>query len=45
MNDKFLYQNTLTNLEKMIRLHNVLQVNLKGINVDFNVLKKVDSLQ
>ncbi|CDF78997.1 transcriptional regulator, MerR family [Formosa agariphila KMM 3901] len=44
-NDKFLHQDTLADLEKMIRLHNELNVNLEGIDVVFNLLKKVNTLQ
>ncbi|MFB9052448.1 chaperone modulator CbpM [Formosa undariae] len=44
-NNTFLHQDTLTDLEKMIRLHNELHVNIEGIDVAFNLLKKVDRLQ
>ncbi|MBP1839936.1 chaperone modulator CbpM [Formosa algae] len=44
-NNKCLHQDTLSDLEKMIRLHNELHVNLEGIDVVFNLLKKVDYLQ
>jgi len=37
---KFIHQNQIGNLEKMIRLHNELHVNLEGIDVVFNLLEK-----
>ncbi|WP_066225469.1 chaperone modulator CbpM [Formosa haliotis] len=44
-NDQFLHQDKLTDLEKIIRLHNELHVNIEGIDVAFNLLQKVDRLQ
>ncbi|WP_299781628.1 chaperone modulator CbpM [uncultured Formosa sp.] len=44
-NNKCLHKDTLTDLEKMIRMHNELHVNLEGIDVVFNLLKRVDYLQ
>ncbi len=35
----------IADLEKMIRIHQDLQVNPEGIDVIFNLLSKVDSLQ
>jgi hypothetical protein len=35
----------LGDLEKMIRIHRDLQVNLEGIDVVFNLLQKVDELK
>jgi len=44
-NNTCLHRDTLTDLEKVIRLHNELHVNLEGIDVVFNLLKKVETLQ
>ncbi|QDO95142.1 MerR family transcriptional regulator [Formosa sediminum] len=44
-NQKCLHQNTLSDLEKMIRLHHELEVNIEGIDIVFNLLKKVNELQ
>ena len=41
----FIHQDQIGNLEKMIRLHNELNVNLEGIDVVFNLLEKVKDLQ
>ncbi|MFH4963525.1 chaperone modulator CbpM [Gaetbulibacter sp. M235] len=38
--NKFIHQNQIGGLEKMIRLHNELHVNLEGIDVVFNLLEK-----
>ncbi|MBK6732088.1 MAG: MerR family transcriptional regulator [Bacteroidetes bacterium] len=37
---KFIHQDEISNLEKIIRLHNELNVNLEGIDVVFNLLEK-----
>jgi len=37
---KFIHQDQIGNLEKMIRLHNELHVNLEGIDIVFNLLEK-----
>lgn len=38
-------QEKLDNLEKMIRIHRDLHVNLEGIDIVFNLLQKVDELK
>lgn len=38
--NKFIHQKQIGDLEKMIRLHNELHVNLEGIDVVFNLLEK-----
>lgn len=40
-----LHQNLLSDIEKMIRMHRDLEINIEGIDVVVNLLKKVDSLQ
>jgi hypothetical protein len=42
---QFIHQDQISNLEKMIRLHNELNVNLEGIDVVFNLLEKERALQ
>lgn len=37
---KFIHKDEIGNLEKMIRLHKELNVNIEGIDVVFNLLKK-----
>jgi len=41
----YLHQDALTDIEKMIRMHQDLNVNIEGIDVVFNLLNKVDELQ
>lgn len=38
--NKFLKEESINDLEKMIRLHHELDVNLEGIDVIFNLLEK-----
>jgi hypothetical protein len=42
---RYLKQKQLKDLEKMIRLHQELDLNLEGIDVVFNLLRKVEMLQ
>ncbi len=41
----YLPEERVSDLEKVIRLHEELNVNLEGIDVILNLLKKVESLQ
>lgn len=41
----FIHQDKLSDLEKMIRMYNDLELNIEGIDVVFNLLQKVDALQ
>jgi hypothetical protein len=43
--DQFVHQDRINDLEKIIRLHNELHVNLEGIDVIFNLLEKERELQ
>lgn len=43
--DKYLYQDKIGDIEKMIRLHHELNVNMEGIDVIFNLLEKELKLQ
>lgn len=42
---RFIPQQRLTDLERMIRIHHELNVNLEGIDVIFNLMEKIDNLQ
>jgi MerR HTH family regulatory protein len=41
----YLHQNQIGELEKMIRLHNELHLNMEGIDVVFNLLEKEENLR
>jgi ABC-type Fe3+-citrate transport system substrate-binding protein len=43
--DQFIDQDQLGDLEKMIRLHHELNVNIEGIDVVFNLLEKEKELR
>ena len=43
--NQFIHQDQISNLEKIIRLHNELNVNLEGIDVIFNLLEKEKKLR
>jgi chaperone modulatory protein CbpM len=42
---KYLHQNKINEIEKMIRLHNELGVNMEGIDVIYNLTEKIKILQ
>lgn len=42
---RYIHEEKVADLEKMIRIHQDLQVNPEGIDVIFNLLKKVDELK
>jgi len=41
--NQYIHQDQISDLEKIIRLHNELNVNLEGIDVVFNLLEKKSS--
>ena len=43
--DHFIHLDQIGDLEKMIRLHHELNVNIEGIDVVFNLLEKVKELR
>ena len=43
--NKYLYQDKIGDVEKMIRLHQELNINMEGIDVVFNLLQKEKKLQ
>lgn len=42
---QFIHQDKINDIEKMIRIHYELGVNIEGIDVVFNLLQKVNDLQ
>lgn len=42
---QFIHQDQIGNLEKIIRLHNELDINLEGIDIVFNLLQKERALK
>jgi hypothetical protein len=42
---QYVHQDSIYEIEKMIRMHQELDVNLEGIDVVFNLLQKIDSLK
>lgn len=43
--NQFIHQDQISDLEKIIRLHNELNVNLEGIDVVFNLLRREQELR
>src|SRR5690554_4839883 len=43
--EKFIHQDKIKDLEKMIRIHHELNVNIEGIDVIFNLIEKELKLQ
>ncbi len=41
----YIHEDQIRAIEKMIRLHHDLHVNIEGIDVVFNLLNKIDALQ
>jgi hypothetical protein len=41
----YIHLDQMTDIEKMIRMHRELDVNIEGIDVVWNLLKKVEALQ
>ncbi len=44
-NDKYLAQNQLKDVEKMIRFHSELNINLEGIDAIYHLLNKIELLE
>jgi len=42
---QYIHQDSIHEIEKMIRIHQELNVNLEGIDVVFNLLQEIDSLK
>jgi hypothetical protein len=43
--NQYIHQDQISDLEKIIRLHNELNVNLEGIDIVFNLLEKEQELR
>ena len=41
----FVHKDTASDIEKIIRMHHELEINLEGIDTIFNLLEKIKSLQ
>ena len=41
----FVHQDKINDIEKMIRIHRDLDLNLEGIDIVFNLLQKIDDLE
>ena len=41
----YLHQDKISDVEKMIRIHQELNINTEGFDAVFNLLQKIDSLQ
>jgi hypothetical protein len=42
---RYIHENQIHNLERMIRMYHELEVNPEGIDVVFNLLQKIEGLQ
>jgi len=42
---RYIHEDQITDVEKMVRMHRELDVNIEGIDVVFNLLRKIDALQ
>ena len=42
---RYIHHDQMQNLEKMIRMHHDLEINIPGIDVAFNLLNRIDILQ
>jgi hypothetical protein len=42
---EYVSQNQLKDIEKMIRIHNELNINLEGIDVIFHLLQRIENLE
>ena len=41
----FIYRDKMHEVEKMIRIHDELDINIEGIDIVFNLLQKIEALQ
>lgn len=41
----YIHEDQITDVEKMVRMHRELDVNIEGIDVVFNLLRKIDAMQ
>ena len=43
--DKYIHENQLKDVEKMIRMHRELNINLEGIDAIYNLQQRIDQLE
>jgi hypothetical protein len=43
--NQYIHQDSIYEIEKMIRMHHDLEVNIEGIDVVLNLLQKIEALQ
>ena len=41
----YIHQDKINDIEKMIRMHQDLEINIEGIDIAFNLLQKIDELE
>lgn len=41
----YIHQDKINDLEKMIRMHRDLEINIEGIDIAFNLLQKIEELE
>ncbi|OGS70604.1 MAG: MerR family transcriptional regulator [Flavobacteria bacterium RIFCSPLOWO2_12_FULL_35_11] len=41
----YIHQDKINDIEKMIRMHRDLDINIEGIDIAFNLLQKIDELE
>lgn len=44
-NDKFIHENQLKDVEKMIRMHHELNINIEGIDAIYNLQQRIHQLE
>lgn len=44
-NIQYVHKESIYEIEKMVRMHTELDVNVEGIDIVFNLLQKIDALQ
>lgn len=42
---KYIHKDKINDIEKMIRMHRDLEINIEGIDIAFNLLQKIDELE
>ena len=42
---QYIHKDKINDVEKMIRMHRDLEINIEGIDIAFNLLKKIDELE
>lgn len=42
---RYIHQDKISDIEKMIRMYRDLEINIEGIDIAFNLLQKIDELE